>query len=197
MGDSFDSQMTIYFDDFKNSMKKRMRILVSLVDQHDNDICFLVDIDFTYTQVVIPRVRWLRPSGYEPDVDQSLVAITTFLVEDIEKIAKLFGTHDIVKSRVVTNLKTASVIKRKDKLVKKLKKKFGADLGEVGTTEEAKEISDDEDEDKGEDELEQGPLQLTQGLGEDKDESAKEEQAKEAPIRAKVIKRKAKAPPAP
>ena len=39
-----------------------------------------------------------------------------------------------MKSKVVTNLKIASVIKRKDKLVKKLKKKFGADLGEVGTT---------------------------------------------------------------
>ena len=32
MGDIFDAQMTIYFYDFKNSMKKRMRIPVSLVD---------------------------------------------------------------------------------------------------------------------------------------------------------------------
>ena len=48
MGDSFDAQMTIYFNDFKNSMKKRMRIPISLVDQHENDICILVSIDFTY-----------------------------------------------------------------------------------------------------------------------------------------------------
>ena len=40
MGDSFDAQMTIYFDDFKNSIKKRMRILVSLVEKHVNDIFF-------------------------------------------------------------------------------------------------------------------------------------------------------------
>ena len=82
------------------------------------------------------------------------MAITTLLAEDIDKIAKHFGTHDIVKSRVVTDLKTASGTKRKDNLVKK----FGVDLGEEGTIEEANEISDDEDEDKGDNELEQGPL---------------------------------------
>ena len=131
MGENFDAQMTIYFDDFKNSMKKRMRILVSLVDQHQNDICFLVDIDFTYIQEVIPRVRWLRPLGYELDIDQALAAITPFLAEETDKAIKHFGTYDVVKSRVVTDLKIASVIKRKDKLVKKLKKRFGADLGEA------------------------------------------------------------------
>ena len=82
MGDSFDDQMTVYFDDFKSSMKRRMRILVSLVDQHENDIYFLVDIDFTYIQVVIPRVRWLRPLGYELDVDQASIDITTLLAEE-------------------------------------------------------------------------------------------------------------------
>ena len=69
MGDSSDDQMTVYFDDFKSSMKRRMRILVSLVEKHEKDICFLVDIDYTYTQEILPRVRWLRPLGYELDVD--------------------------------------------------------------------------------------------------------------------------------
>ena len=120
---------------------------------------FLVDIDYTYVQVVIPRVRWLRTLGYELDIDQASAAITTFLVEEIDKVSKHFGTYDVVKSKVVMDLKTTSVIKRKDKLVKKLKKKFGADLGEEGRVEGSKEISDDEEDDeKGEDEPEQGPL---------------------------------------
>ena len=38
IGDSFDNHMTVYFDDFKNSMKRRMRIPVSLVEKHVNDI---------------------------------------------------------------------------------------------------------------------------------------------------------------
>ena len=57
MGEKFDDQMTSYFEDFKKSMKQRMRIPISLVEEHVNNICFLVDIDFTYVQVVIPRVR--------------------------------------------------------------------------------------------------------------------------------------------
>ena len=32
MRDNFDAQMTSYFEDFKKSMKQRMRVLVSLVE---------------------------------------------------------------------------------------------------------------------------------------------------------------------
>ena len=149
----------------------------------------IVDIDFTYIQVVIPRVRWLRPLGYELDVEQASAAITELLAEETDKATQHFGTYDVVKSRVVTDLKTTSATKRNDKLVKKLKNKFRVDLGEAGTIEEAEETSDDDgDEDKGEDELDQGPPQLTQGLGEEKEKS---------PIKAKIIKRKTKAPHAP
>lgn len=190
MGDSFDDQMTIYFDDFKNAMKKRMRILVSLVNQHENEICFLVDIDYTYIQAVLPRVRWLRPLGYELDVDQASATIIALLVEKMDKTTKAFGTYDTVRSRVVTELKTTIVVKKKDKLVKKIKKKFGVEeTSEIG---EVEEISEDEEED--EDELEQGPLELTQGQGEDKYEDVEEEEAKEAPIKGKAIKRKEKTP---
>lgn len=87
-------------------------------------------------------------------------------------------------------------MKKKDKLIKKIKKRFGVEA--VGTTEEeevGEEEEDSENEEEGE--LEQGPLQLTQGLGEDKEEGVKEEEAKEAPIRTKVTKRKAKAQPTP
>ena len=47
MGENFELVMTSYFEDFKRSMKQRLRILIFLVEQHYNDICFLVDIDYT------------------------------------------------------------------------------------------------------------------------------------------------------
>ena len=90
MGENFDAQMTSYFEDFKKSMKQRMRMLVSLVEQHEKDICFLINIDYTYIQAVIPRVIWLRPLGYELDVDQESTTITTLLVEEVDKAAKHF-----------------------------------------------------------------------------------------------------------
>ena len=121
--------MTSYFEDFKKSMKQRLRIPISLVEKHFRDIFFLFDIDYTYIQASITRVRWLRPLGYEINVDEASAAITTFLAEEIDKEAKPFGTYDIVKSRVEIDLKMASTLKKKDKMVKKLKAQFGEARG--------------------------------------------------------------------
>ena len=71
MGANFETIMTSYFDDFKKSMKKKMRIPISLVEKHYDDVCFLVDVDYTYVQATTPRVRWLRPLGYEINVDEA------------------------------------------------------------------------------------------------------------------------------
>ena len=119
--------MTSYFEYFKKTMKGMMRIPVSLVEKHVQDICFLVDMDFTYIQVVVPRIRWLRPLPYEIDVDEALATITALLAKDFDKEAKHFGTYDIVKSRVSTNLKIASSMRKKDKIIKKLKAQLGVD----------------------------------------------------------------------
>ena len=54
MGDNFETIMTSYFEDFKKSMKKRLIILVSLVEKNINGIFFLVDIDYTYIQAAVP-----------------------------------------------------------------------------------------------------------------------------------------------
>ena len=79
MGDNFESLMTSYFEDFKKSMKQRLRILISLVEKHANDVSFIVDIDYTYVQAAIPRVRWMRPLGYEINIDEAPTTITTLL----------------------------------------------------------------------------------------------------------------------
>ena len=120
-------------------------------------------------------------------MDQALKTITTLLAEDIDKAAKPFGTYDVVKSKVEMELKTTSIIKRKDKLVRKIKKRFSEGIeGAIGAEEEEEDDSEEEEEQG------QGPIELTQGLGEDKDEGAKEEEAKEAQTQAKSKKRKAK-----
>ena len=159
MGDNFESVMTSYFQDFKKSMKQRLRIPISLVEQHYNDIFFLVDIDYTYIQAIVPRVRWLRPLGYEINIDEASVAITALLAEEVDKTTKLFGNYDVVKSKVEMELKTTSTLKKKDKLVRKLKEKF---------REGAR--NDDEDDEEEEEAQAQEPLALTQGMGEDVEE---------------------------
>ena len=131
------------------------------MEQHINDMCFLVDIDHTYIQATLPRTRWLRPLGYELNIDEASIAITTFLAKEIDKSAKPFGTYDVVKSKVETGLKKTSMIKRKYKLVRKMKKKFGEGI--------EGEVEEEEEDESEEDEHGNGPLQITQGLGEDKE----------------------------
>ena len=106
-------------------MKKRLRIPVSLVQKHYDDVFFLVDGNYTFVQATTPRVRWLRPLGYEINVDEASVAITTLNAKEVDKNAKEFGNYEMEKSKITMELKTTLVIKKKDRLVKKLKAKFG------------------------------------------------------------------------
>ena len=82
----------------------------------------------------------MRPLGYEINVDEASTTITALLVEEMDKEDKPFGIYEIVKSRVEIDLKMASTLKKKDKMVKKLKAKLGAG---------------DEDEDAEEEEVEE------------------------------------------
>ena len=151
--------MTSYFEDFKKSMKKRLRIPMLLVKKNYDDIYFLFDADYTFFQEKTPRVRWLRPLGYEINVDEASAAIIALLVEEVDKNAKAFENYEMAKSKITMELKTTSVIKKKEKLVKKLKAKFGE-----GDEQEEDEEEEDEEE---EDTQAQAPLALTQGIGED------------------------------
>ena len=177
--------MTSYFEDFKKSMKKRLRILVSLVEKHFDDVCFLVDIDFTYLKTAIPRVRWPRPLDYEINVDEACTTITTLIMEKINNKAKTFGNYDVDKSKITMDLKITSVIRKKNKMVKKIKEKFDG-----GAEEE------EDDDEEGDDVPVQAPLAITQGQGEDQEEEieieegAKGEEANEACTTTKTKRRK-------
>lgn len=154
--------MKSYFEDFKQSMKKRLRISILLVKRHYDDFCFLVDVDYIFFQEATPRVRWLRPLGYERNVDEASAEIIALFAEEIDKNNKAFGNYKMTKSNITMELKIASIIKKKEKLVKKLKAKFGE-----GAKEEEDEVEEDEEE---EDTQTQVPLALTQGMGEDQQE---------------------------
>lgn len=67
----------------------------------------------------------MRPLGYEINVDEDSVATTGLLAKEINKNAKTFGNYELAKSKITMELKNTFVIKKKDRLVKKLKEKFG------------------------------------------------------------------------
>ena len=111
--------MTSYFEDFKKAMKDRSKIPILLVDKYAKDVFFFMDTDFTYVQVVVPRVRWLRDLPYEVDVDKTLAIITILLAEDIDKSAQAFRTFEEAKARITSTLQTIATDRKKNKMIKK------------------------------------------------------------------------------
>ena len=46
-------------------MKKRFRIPPALVEKYKEDICFMVETNFTCMEVMVPRVMFIELMGYE------------------------------------------------------------------------------------------------------------------------------------
>lgn len=107
-------------------------------------------------------------------MDEDSTTITTLLAEEIDKNVTSFGNYDEAKSRITINLENTSVIRKKNKLVKKIKEIFI-------------EGEDEEEEEQG-----QAPLEITQVLGEDQGDDAKGAKGEEAKEVPKETKKKRK-----
>ena len=71
MRERFDSIMDNYFEAFKEKMNNRFRILEKLVSDYHDDVCFMVNYENVYIQAVIPRNVWVKPLGYEVNIDET------------------------------------------------------------------------------------------------------------------------------
>ena len=69
LGENFENVMDTYFEEFKKRMKRRMRILEEFFTSYYNDICFHIDRDNIFVQVVKPRKACLQGFDYEIDSD--------------------------------------------------------------------------------------------------------------------------------
>ena len=50
-------------------MKQRYKIPPSMVDKYKDEIWFMVEIDNTYMEVLVPRVKFIEPMGYEMSLE--------------------------------------------------------------------------------------------------------------------------------
>ena len=50
---------------FQTKMKKRYRIPPSLVEKYKQDICFMVETDYTCMEAMVPRMKFIEPMGCE------------------------------------------------------------------------------------------------------------------------------------
>ena len=50
---------------FKVEMKQRYKIPPMLMEKYKDEICFMVETNFTCMEAIIPRVMFIEPIGYE------------------------------------------------------------------------------------------------------------------------------------
>ena len=97
--------MDNYFDAFKEKMNNRFRIPKKLVEDYKDDVCFMVDCDRVYIQVIRPRVAWVKPLPYEVNIDEIKDIIEALVNEPIDPKLHVFGTYDEAKSRIDLGIK--------------------------------------------------------------------------------------------
>ena len=50
---------------FQVEMKQRYRIPLVLVEKYTDELCFMVETNFTCMEVVVPWVKFIEPMGYK------------------------------------------------------------------------------------------------------------------------------------
>ena len=50
---------------FQTKVKQRYRVPLALVEKYKDELCFMVEIDFTCMEVVVPWLKFIEPMGYE------------------------------------------------------------------------------------------------------------------------------------
>ena len=81
-------------------MHNIFRISNKLVEDYKDDICFMVDCDKVYIQVLRPRVAWVKPLEYEVNIDDTKDIIKALLNEPVDPKATYFNTYDEAKVRI-------------------------------------------------------------------------------------------------
>ena len=81
----------------------------------------MVDSDKVYIQAVRPRITWLKPLGYEVNIDETKDIIDALVNEPVDPKAGYFGTYDEAKARIELEIKLPQVVNKGEKIIAKLK----------------------------------------------------------------------------
>ena len=120
MGENCDSIIDSYFDAFKENMNNRFMIPQKFVENYRDDVCFMVDYENVYIQAIKPRTVWVKPLGYEVNIDETNDIIEALINEPINSKATYFGKYEEVKARIEMEIKLPRVVNKGRKRVAKL-----------------------------------------------------------------------------
>ena len=103
MGENYNNIMDNYYNAFKDKMNNMFRIPKKLVEDYKDDVCFMVDSDKVYNQEIKPRIEWVKPLGYEVNIDETKDIIKALVNEPL--ILKLLTLEHMMKQRLGSNFK--------------------------------------------------------------------------------------------
>ena len=81
----------------------------------------MVDSDKVYIQAVRPRIAWVKPLGYEVNIDETKDIIEALVNEPLDPKAFYFGTYDKAKARIELEIKLPQEMNKGKKRISKLK----------------------------------------------------------------------------
>ena len=97
-------------------MKKRYRIPPTLAEKYKDEICFMVEIDFTCMEVVVPHVKFIEPMGYEMSDEQIEGYAQIILYSKVDSKLPRGGAY----TKKMREVKTNKIVKDSKKKVEKV-----------------------------------------------------------------------------
>ena len=83
----------------------------------------MVDYDNVYIQAVKSRSVWVKPLGYEVNIDETKDIIEALINEPIYPKDAYFGTNEVEKARIELEIKLPQVVNKGRKRVAKMQTK--------------------------------------------------------------------------
>ena len=81
----------------------------------------MVDSDKLYIQAVRPRIAWVKPLGYEVNIDETNDIVETLVNKLVDPKARYFDTSDELKARIDLEIKLPQAVNKGSKRIAKLK----------------------------------------------------------------------------
>ena len=128
-------------------MNNRFRILEKIVNDYQYDVCFMVDYDNVYIQAITLRTVWVKPLGYEVNIDETKDIIKALINDLVNPKATYFGTYEEAKARIELEIKLPLAVSKGRKRVAKLQTKTPLLLNK-GKGEDEEEIEEEESKEK-------------------------------------------------
>ena len=120
-----DHDINRMMKEFQSEMKKRYRIPPSLVEKYKQDICFMVEIDHTCMEAIVPRVKFIEPMGYEMSAELIEGYAQIILQSEVDTSCTRWRTYEEKIREVQTKQAAKDFEKKVKKVVESILKESG------------------------------------------------------------------------